>query len=65
MTQPPAISMNDNPNHVCNSNRTLNIAILNSQSLVNKVATFGAFVNVHDPDIIANCFRNVTLTWHF
>ena len=46
------VSMIDTPNYVCNSNHTLNIAILNSQSLVNKKAILGAFIFNHDPDII-------------
>ena len=58
ISQCPFISMNNNPNHVGNSNHTLSIAILNSQSLVNKTATFGAFINDHSPDIIT-----VSETW--
>ena len=49
MSQPSLISINNNPKRVCNSNHTLSIAI---QSLVNRTATFGAFINNHNPDII-------------
>ena len=58
ISQCPFISMNNNPNHVGNSNHTLSIAILNSQSLVNKTATFGAFIDDHNPDIVT-----VSETW--
>ena len=36
--------MINTPNRVCNSNHPLSIAILNSQSLVNKTATLGAYI---------------------
>ena len=52
ISQCSPVSMIDTPNHDYNLNHTLSIAILNSQILVNKKATLGAFINDHDPDII-------------